>query len=88
METANTNMDFTQSKLLKLIKLDDNFVLKQGRNIKNHAAKLVNFKSGLYLKLCTDQPGIQVYNAPKLNIINSGLNNIIYKNFAGICLEA
>ena len=85
----NTKMDFKKNnKKIDRIELDDNFILNSKRNLDKPAAFLFNINSGLLLKLWTDQPGIQVYNAPKLNIKELGLNNRSYNNFAGICLEA
>ena len=58
-------------------------------NVENEtAAELYNPQNGLQLKLWTNQPGLQVFNAPMMNIKPPGLNNLKYSSFAGICLEA
>ena len=87
ISTSNTNMDFYNKKKIGNIKLDDNYVLEKNNNLDTTAAQLFNPASNLNLNLWTDQPGIQVYNAYKLDLSEKGLNGLIYKNFAGICLE-
>ena len=84
----NTNMDFSVPKKIGNLALDDNFVLYSERELNDPVAKLSNDESGIELKLWTDQPGLQVYNSPKLKIKQPGLNNIQYGPFSGICLEA
>ena len=87
IKTKNSSMDFSKFKKINKIKLDDNFVLNE--NFENEtAAELYNPQNGLQLKLWTNQPGLQVFNAPMMNIKPPGLNNLKYSSFAGICLEA
>ena len=88
LPTLGTEMDFSISKEIGEIELDDNFILNKAEVNSELSAKLYNPNNGLTLNLWTDQPGIQVYNSPKLDIKVPGLNNITYKNFSGICLEA
>ena len=85
--TQNTEMNFFNKKHIGEIKLDDNYVLEQNNHLIEPAAVLFNPVSNLNLKLWTDQPGIQVYNASSLNLAPKGLNGLSYGNFAGICLE-
>ena len=80
-------MDFFNKKKIGKIKLDDNYVLEKNNHLIKPAAKLFNPVSNLNLTLWTDQPGIQVYNAPSLNLAPKGLNDVSYGNFSGICLE-
>lgn len=42
----------------------------------------------LTLTLSTDQPGVQVFNAPAMDVPVPGLDGIRYGPFAGVCLEA
>ena len=87
IKTKDSSMDFSKLKNINKIKLDDNFVLN--KNSENEtAAELYNPQNGLHLKLWTDQPGLQVFNSPLMNIKAPGLNNLKYSNYAGICLEA
>jgi len=87
ISTTNTKMDFYNKKKIGNIELDDNYILEKRNNLNTPAAELFNPVSNLNLKLWTDQPGIQVYNAYKLNLAEKGLNDLSYGNFAGICLE-
>ena len=80
-------MDFSNNKKIGKIKLDDNYVLEEKNHLVRPAAELFNPVSNLKLKLWTDQPGIQVYNASSLNLAPKGLNGLSYGNFSGICLE-
>ena len=85
--TQNSEMDFSNNKKIGKIKLDDNYVLEEKNHLVRPAAELFNPVSNLKLKLWTDQPGIQVYNASSLNLAPKGLNGLSYGNFSGICLE-
>lgn len=88
LKTTNTDLDFSKPKKINKIFLDDNFVLNSDRVIKDPVANLYNLETLMELQLWTDQPGLQVYNSPKLSLNQSGLNKIRYGNFSGICLEA
>lgn len=88
VEVNSTKMDFSKSKEIGNLELNDNYVLNSKVKNKGPSAILFNPTSKLTLNLWTNQPGIQVFNAPKLDIKVPGLNKTIYKNFSGICLEA
>ena len=88
LSTEGTRKHFYKEKKIGNISLDDNFILNTGKTLDDPAAELINPYNNLSLKLWTDQPGIQVYNASKLDLYQSGLNNNHYRNFSGICLEA
>ena len=88
LSTEGTKMHFYKKKKIGNISLDDNFILNTGNTIDNLAAELINPYNDLSLKLWTDQPGIQVYNASNLDLEPKGLNDKYYHNFSGICLEA
>lgn len=68
------------------IGLDDNLVLNQNRNTFEPAATVRGDQSGLTLKLWTDQPGLQVFNGPVLDV--TAKNGKQYKPFCGLALEA
>lgn len=66
--------------------VDLNFVLRGGRDASEAAAKVVG-PDGLNLRLWTDQPGVQVFNAPQMDIAVPGLAGATYGAFGGLCLE-
>lgn len=68
--------------------VDHNLVLNPNRNKTEPSAKVYSPQSNLELKLWTDEPGIQLFNAPEMNIPVAGLNAQKYGPFAGLCLEA
>lgn len=51
-------------------------------------AATVTAKSGLTLKLWTSEPGLQVFNAPEMDIPVRGIQGRKYGPFGGLCLEA
>ena len=53
-----------------------------------HAATVRSPKNGLTLELHTDQPGVQFYDASKLNCPVPGLDGAHYGPHGGLCLEA
>ena len=67
--------------------VDLNFVLRDGRRADELAAKVTG-SDGMTLTLHTDQPGLQVFNAPAMDIPVPGLDGARYGAFGGICLEA
>ena len=52
-----------------------------------HAARVHSPKSGVTLDVCTDQPGVQLYDAKKLNCPVPGIEGAHYGPNAGLCLE-
>ena len=50
-------------------------------------ARVRSPKNGLTLSLFSDQPGVQFYDAPTLNIPVPGLDGARYGAHAGLCLE-
>jgi len=68
---------------------DTNFVLKDqpGRDGLAHAASVRSKVSGLVLELHTSEPGVQFYDAAKLNCPVPGLDGARYGAHAGLCLE-
>ena len=53
-----------------------------------HAATVRSPKNGLTLEVHTDQPGVQFYDASKLNCPVPGLDGAHYGPHGGLCLEA
>lgn len=93
VEVNGTWLDFTRparlsDRLGKGNTLDHTFVLGErfvpGRM--KFAARLSDPKSGRYLDVFTDQPGLQVYAASSLRHL-PGKNGRFYDPHAGICLE-
>jgi aldose 1-epimerase len=68
---------------------DTNFVLKDppGRDGLAHAASVRSKISGLTMGLHTTEPGVQFYDAAKLNCLVPGLDGARYGAHAGLCLE-
>lgn len=70
------------------VPIDLNLVLEDGRDAAAPAAEVFAPESGRRLRLWTDQPGLQVFNAPEMDIPVPGLEGRRYGRFAGLCLEA
>lgn len=66
--------------------VDLNFVLRAER-AKGEPAARVDGPDGLSLSLKTDQPGLQIFNAPEMEIPVPGLGGQGYGRFGGLCLE-
>ncbi|MEM9428250.1 MAG: aldose epimerase family protein [Pseudomonadota bacterium] len=66
--------------------IDLNLVLDE-RDTRQEAAVLASPESGLRLSLFTDQPGLQLFNAPRMEIAVPGHDGARYGAFGGICLE-
>lgn len=66
---------------------DGNFVFDTGRDVAEPAAIVTSPAGDLTLKLWTDQPGVQFYNAVTTNIPVPGLGGRRYGAHSGFCLE-
>jgi aldose 1-epimerase len=72
----------------QMLGVDMNLVLREGRNPELAAATVKGDKTGVTLKLWTDQPGLQVYNSVMAKDGVTGLSGTRYGKFTGLCLEA
>jgi aldose 1-epimerase len=69
------------------VPIDANLVLEAGRDVSAPAAMVHAPETGLTLRLWTDQPGLQLFNAPALDA-SRGLEGRRYEPYGGLCLEA
>ncbi len=89
---AGTPFDFSKPRSIRNEAgqtYDDNFVLnsERGESGLRHAATAHSTKSGVTLQVFTNQPGLQFYNASKLNCPVAGLDGARYGRFGAFCLE-
>ncbi|WP_339948471.1 aldose epimerase family protein [uncultured Albimonas sp.] len=70
------------------IVIDHAYALSEGRDRAQPAAELVSSSGDLRLRLWTDQPSVQVYDAPRLTLPVPGLDGERVAPFGGLCLEA
>jgi aldose 1-epimerase len=90
---AGTHLDFTTPRSIaesdpERKGFDNNLVLRAGRDSSEPAAWAECPRSHMRLSLWTDQPGLQVFNAPTMTIAAPGHDGQTYGPFAGLCLEA
>lgn len=68
--------------------IDNNYCLKkQDKPELREIATLKSTKSGITMKILSDQIGVQFYAGAKVNSQVSGLTDHVYGPFAGLCLE-
>jgi aldose 1-epimerase len=84
--------DFTAPRTLrdgagKAIDYDGNYVLDAGRDHADPIAVVTSPSNDLTLKLRSDRPGLQFYNAVMTNVPVPGLNGKRYGQYSGFCLE-
>ncbi len=68
-------------------RFDGNFVMRSGGGTMVHGATVTSPLNGLSLEVHTDQPGLQFYDAHKLDCPVPGLGGARYRPCAGFCLE-
>ena len=92
VEVAGTPFDFRQPRTVRNAAgqtYDRNYVLsgsgKAGPLV--HAATVRSPKNGVTLEVHTDQPGMQFYDAAKLNVPVLGLGDAKYGPHGALCLE-
>lgn len=98
-DVANTPMDFRKPiEIGKRINddfqqlkyaggYDHNWVLNNYNGSVREAVTLHNSVSGIFLKVLTDQPGVQFYSGNFLDGKDRGKDGIYYKFRTGLCLE-
>jgi aldose 1-epimerase len=89
---AGTPFDFRKARTIRNPAgqtYDTNFVaaLERGPDGLARIATLRSLKNGLKLELHSTEPGVQVYDAAKLNCPVPGLDGARYGAHAGLCLE-
>lgn len=67
--------------------VDINLVLDEARDPERPTAEVRSDWTNRVLRLWTDQPGLQVFNAPKQEIGAPGHDGQRYSRFSGLCLE-
>ena len=92
LSVAGTPFDFRKPRTIRNaqgVTYDGNFVLRNapGPDGLAFAARLRSPKNGLTLELHTTEPGVQLYDAAKLNCPVPGLDGAHYGGHAGLCLE-
>ncbi|HVL21401.1 MAG TPA: aldose epimerase family protein [Amaricoccus sp.] len=83
-----TRFDFTEEREIGDTAIDDNLVLRRDRDLSKPAARVFCPRTDARLTLVTAQPGIQVFDAPRMTIDVPGNDGARYGPFAGLCLEA
>jgi aldose 1-epimerase len=92
LSVAGTPWDFRSDRTLRFdtlegsFKYDGNLVLR-GSGVLARAARAWSPKSGVSMETWTTQPGVQLYDAAKLNIPVPGLGGAKYGAYGGFCLE-
>lgn len=66
---------------------DHNWVLNTEGDIRKMAAMVWSLKTGIVMKVYTDQPGIQVYCGNFLDGTVTGKHGVVYPHRSAICLE-
>lgn len=85
--SSGHSFDFNLSKTFNDINkmpLDINLILD---DTKEANATVYSSETGLELNLWTQQRGLQLFNAPDMDIPVKGHNGQIYRAFSGLCLE-
>lgn len=88
-ETSGTPFDFQSAKPLAAAcaatAIDHNFCLSHAPQPLRHVASLS--ADTLAMHIHTDQPGLQIYDAARMNVPVPGLNGQTYGPYAGLAME-
>lgn len=88
LSVEGTELDFRTLREIGDTKLDNNLVLKPGRDRAKIAATAFCPRTDVQLDILTDQPGLQVFDASAMTIGTTGHEGESYGPYAGFCLEA
>jgi aldose 1-epimerase len=83
-----TPLDFREPREIGDTVLDQNLVLREGRDAGAPAARVFCPRTGMRLELRTGEPGLQLFDAPEMTIAAPGHEGQSYGPYAGLCLEA
>jgi aldose 1-epimerase len=67
---------------------DHNWVLRHQGNGVHQAAELFDARSGIVMRVLTDQPGLQFYSGNFLDGTIRGKEGLVYQRHVALCLEA
>lgn len=92
VDVAGTDHDFTTPRTPigadgQPMFCDGNYVLRANRDAADAAAHVVSGDGKVAFDIYTDQPGLQFYNSPSMDIAIDGLGGRRYGRYAGFCLE-
>lgn len=85
---AGTPLDFREPRAIGATAIDNNFVLRAGRDEAAPAGSAFCPRTGLRLRVWTGEPGLQVFDAPTMTVSAPGHGGEVYRPFAGLCFEA
>lgn len=83
-----TPLDFRAARAIGDTAIDNNFVLDPARDPAQPSASALCPRTGLAIRVWTDEPGLQVFDAPAMTIGAAGHDGQRYGPFAGLCFEA
>jgi aldose 1-epimerase len=83
-----TPLDFSSEREIGDTPIDSNLVLSPERDRKKPAARARCPRTGRTLEIWTDEPALQLFDAPEMTIATPGHDGQSYGPFAGLCLEA
>ena len=83
-----THLDFREAREIGDARLDQNLVLRPGRDTGKPAARAECPRTGATLELWTAEPGLQLFNASGDDDRDRRPRRQRYGPYAGLCLEA
>lgn len=66
---------------------DHNYIIKKGQGEFDFAGQAFSPKTGIYLNVYTDMPGLQFYSGNNIKELPLGKENSVYGKRSGFCLE-
>jgi aldose 1-epimerase len=93
LPVAGTHLDFREPREIEASDpdregIDNNYILRPGRDPNGVAAWARCPRTGMRIQVYTDQPGLQVFNAPTMTVAAPGHGGESYLPYAGLCFEA
>ena len=83
-----TPLDFREPREIGDAAIDNNFVLAVDRDPQTPAAWAFCPRTDRRIEVRTDQPGLQLFDAPTMTVEAAGHDGERYGPFAGLCFEA
>jgi aldose 1-epimerase len=83
-----THLDFRSARAIEETGIDNNLILNPDRDRSKPSAWASCPRTGRRLRVWTDEPGLQVFNAATMTVGAPGHDGESYGPFAGLCFEA
>ncbi|GAA6209396.1 galactose mutarotase [Cognatishimia sp. WU-CL00825] len=87
VDITGTERDLQSPRALVGALLDTNYCVSDKQTLLRDVAHVTTADESPNLTIATDQPGLQIFNAPEFSLVDAGLDGRSYGGYAGLAIE-